>query len=240
MTKLAAGILPYCIKSKRFLISQRGPDITEPNKWVCFGGKADNGESPQQTAIREFREESGYDGKVKLINKPFINHNKQDGFTFVTYIGIVPDEFIPTTINKKTVDGDVEISDAKWITKEVLYGLIGNDILHRGFNTFLLKLFKIKENIMKSNQQLIENKIREIVKEVINEAQPTEMTMSYYNGQISRLKMPKTKYDHWSIKVLDGQGNSTNNINLTPEFLTLLLKATKKYKVIYDKLPPEV
>ncbi len=240
MIKLAAGILPYCPSTKRFLISKRGPNINEPNKWVCFGGKADDGETVEQTATREFREESGYEGKVKLINKPYENHNKQDGFTFVTFVGIVPDEFTPTTINKKTVDGDVEISDAKWVTAKKLHGLIGNDVLHPGFNKFLKLFFNIKENRVKTKQQLIENKIRKIVQEVINEAQPDEMSMSYYNGQIARLKMPKTRYDHWSIKVLDGQGNATNNINLTPEFLTLLLKATKKYKAVYDKLKQEV
>jgi 8-oxo-dGTP pyrophosphatase MutT (NUDIX family) len=155
--KLAAGILPYCPTTKRFLISQRGPDITEPNKWVCFGGKADDGETEQYTAIREFREESGYKGKVKLINKPFYNYNKLDGFKFATFIGLVPNEFIPTTINKETVDGDIEIQDAKWIDKQQLFKLIDSDIIHRGFNTFLLKLFKIKEN-MKLTENQSDNK----------------------------------------------------------------------------------
>lgn len=136
--KLAAGILPYCPKTQRFLLAKRGPMISNPNQWTNFGGKAEKGESPAQTAVREFREESGYRGKVKLLN-PFPIKNNKDGFVFVNYIGIVPEEFQPTTIGKKTVDGDIEVSASKWLTKEQLKKLIGSSVLHPGFNQYLLK-----------------------------------------------------------------------------------------------------
>ena len=136
--KLAAGILPYCPETQRFLLAKRGPNISNPNQWTNFGGKANKGESPAQTAVREFREESGYKGKVKLL-KPLPIKNNKDGFVFVNYIGIVPEEFQPTTIGKKTVDGDVEVSASKWLTKEQLKKLIGSSVLHPGFNQYLLK-----------------------------------------------------------------------------------------------------
>lgn len=127
--------------------------ISNSNQWTNFGGKADRGESPAQTAVREFREESGYRGKVKLI-KPFPTKNNKDGFVFVNYIGIVPEEFQPTTIGKKTVDGDVEVSASKWLTKEQLKKLIGSSILHPGFNQFLLKgsVMNLSETIKKIDE----------------------------------------------------------------------------------------
>lgn len=150
--KLAAGILPYCPKTQRFLLAKRGPMISNPNQWTNFGGKADKGESPAQCAVREFREESGYRGKVKLQN-PLPVKNK-DGFVFVNYIGLVPEEFQSTTIGKKTVDGDIEVSAAKWLTKAQLQKLIGSSILHPGFNQFLIKgsVMNLGETIKKIDE----------------------------------------------------------------------------------------
>jgi len=133
--KFAAGVLPYCPSTKRFLISKRGPQISNPNVWTNFGGGSQDGESPIQTAVREFREESGYRGKVRLI-KSYPTKNQKDGITFFNFIGLVSDEFKPTTIGKKTVDGSVEVSSAKWVNVEQIYNL-NPGILHPGFFKFL-------------------------------------------------------------------------------------------------------
>ncbi len=134
-----AGILPYCIKTKRFLIAKRGAKISEPNLWTNFGGKAENGESVTNTAIREFREESGYNGNVKLINKS-VPIKSNNNFIFYNFIGIVQDEFIPSTINKMTVDGDIEIQNAKWLSPKQLLKIINSKMIHPGFNKFLIAL----------------------------------------------------------------------------------------------------
>lgn len=133
--KYAAGVLPYCPSTKRFLIAKRGPNISNPNQWTNFGGGSEDGENPVQTAIREFREESGYRGKVKLI-KSYPTKNSKDRITFFNFIGLVSDEFKPTTIGKKTTDGNVEVSAAKWLDIEQLYNL-SPGILHPGFFKFL-------------------------------------------------------------------------------------------------------
>lgn len=135
--KLAAGILPFCPKTKRFLLQKRGPKISNPNQWANWGGKAEKGESAKEAAIREFKEESGYTGNVKLISTGVPITNKTDGFTFVTYIGAVQNEFKPTTVGKKTVDGDVEVSGYKWVTGKEMINLIGSSVLHPGFNKYL-------------------------------------------------------------------------------------------------------
>jgi ADP-ribose pyrophosphatase YjhB (NUDIX family) len=167
----AAGILPYCPKTGRYLIAKRGPNISNPNQWTNFGGKANKGENPAQTAVREFKEESGYKGSVRL-NRPIPTKNNKDGITFYNFIGEVPAEFQPTTIGKKTVDGDVEVSASKWVTKEQLTGLIGNSILHPGFNRFLNLKFNVNEDNMK-NINYVKKLIR---KTVLNESTDMELT----------------------------------------------------------------
>lgn len=158
--KLAAGILPYCSQTQRFLLAKRGPMISNPNQWTNFGGKAEQGESPKQVALREFREESGYKGPVKIISKGYPTQNKKDGFVFVNYIGEVPNEFKPSTIGKKTVDGDIEVSAAKWVTFEQLMKLRGSSILHPGFNQFLLgNEMSLKKLLEQFDQQLEEENV---------------------------------------------------------------------------------
>lgn len=88
-------------------------------------------------------------------------------------------------------------------------------------------------------EQLLENKVRKIVKKVMTEAIDPQ-TESYYQTQLSRLQMPKTIYDKWHIKLSDGQGGGTNNINVTPEFVQILAKFVKKYSAVKSKIDTEV
>jgi len=186
----AAGILPYCPKTGRYLIAKRGPDISNPNQWTNFGGKANKGENPTQTAVREFKEESGYKGSVRL-NRPIPTKNNKDGMTFYNFIGEVPAEFQPTTIGKKTVDGDVEVSASKWVTKEQLIGLIGNSILHPGFNMFLNLKFKQEESNMK-NINYVKKMIREsILKEFYSDDRKFEVFESRLKAFTDELKKHK-------------------------------------------------
>lgn len=169
--KLAAGVLPYCIKTGRFLIAKRGTNISDPNLWTSFGGKSEEGESSQQCARREFKEESGYTGNIQLTNPVPIK--TPDGYVFVNYVGLVPNEFRPTTIGKKTVDGDVEVQAAKWVTKEELKKLMGSKILHPGFRKSLLqtKLLgeQMKSKPTKRQKQIVEHFIQLEARKILKE-----------------------------------------------------------------------
>ncbi|MCK9446723.1 NUDIX domain-containing protein, partial [bacterium] len=65
--KIGAGILPFCITTKRFLVALRSEYVDIPNRWNLWGGKVNYEENVEIAAKREFEEESGYNGDIELI-----------------------------------------------------------------------------------------------------------------------------------------------------------------------------
>ncbi len=112
MTK-GAGVLPIASDTGRILLSQRGSGQSEPGSWSCWGGYSLIGETPAQNAVREFYEESSYKGNITLFlcseNKVILNN-----FRFITYVGVIPNEFTPEI--------DEETMSYKWLTMSELYG----------------------------------------------------------------------------------------------------------------------
>ncbi|KAG7402765.1 8-oxo-dGTP diphosphatase [Fusarium oxysporum f. sp. rapae] len=64
------GTMGILVRGKEVLILERrlkNPEISEngpPDSWAFPGGKADNGETPEEAVVREFEEEVGL--KVKI------------------------------------------------------------------------------------------------------------------------------------------------------------------------------
>lgn len=93
--KIAAGVLPLCIKTGRILIIRRGLQQPKPGTWACFGGKfEEEDKNPKETAKREFKEESGFKGKYKISSTPLYVNNDTHS-KFYTYLGLFDEEFIP-------------------------------------------------------------------------------------------------------------------------------------------------
>jgi len=85
--KVGAGVLPVAQVNGKILLGLRPERV-----WASWGGEAKEGENPEQTAEREFREETGYDGVVTLLP----GYTREDPtITFHNFIGIVPDQFGP-------------------------------------------------------------------------------------------------------------------------------------------------
>jgi 8-oxo-dGTP pyrophosphatase MutT (NUDIX family) len=141
--KYAAGILPLCTKTKRFLIAKRSPNIEDPNLWAGFGGKCETGETPVETAIREFYEESGVFVPVKTYHLELEQHKKSK-MIYYNFLGLVPYEFSPL-VNVITRDNAIEISDFKWLTGDELYTF--KDKYHWGFKALLEKYKNVFKNI---------------------------------------------------------------------------------------------
>lgn len=139
--KYGAGIIPICKNTGRILMQKRSADIVFPNTWATFGGKGEKGETHEETAIREFKEESGYKGDFSNIKKVY-SHEKNN-FIFHNYLALFNTEFKPTTINKVTDAGHIEIQDAKWVTLDELEKM---DSLHYGIKALL----KNKKNTIKN------------------------------------------------------------------------------------------
>jgi 8-oxo-dGTP pyrophosphatase MutT (NUDIX family) len=132
-TKMGAGILPVCKKTGRVLIQKRGKHIVYPNQWATFGGKAEEGETPEQAAIREFREESGFDGRIYDMTK--VDTQEKESFVFHNFLAGVADEFPVNTIGKKTDAGHIEVQDAMWVHLDDIPKIKGK--IHYGLKRIL-------------------------------------------------------------------------------------------------------
>lgn len=106
-----AGVLVICKNTGNLLVSMRSEDVNEPNTWGIFGGKTEEGETPEESAQRELTEESGYKGKYEMI-PAYIYVAPGNTFTYYNFIGIVEEEFEP--------EYDWETAYAEWMPLEKL------------------------------------------------------------------------------------------------------------------------
>ena len=71
--KFGAGFFPITQKNGDFLVllGKRSYNSTYPGEWCPLGGGSEGNESPLATAVREFREETGFKGTyldIKMLN----------------------------------------------------------------------------------------------------------------------------------------------------------------------------
>lgn len=128
----AAGILPICSATKKILLGYRSLDCNEPHTWGIFGGKSDDeNESMREVAVREFYEETGYNGPLELI-PAFVYEDRSHNFEYHSFIGVVPTEFVPRL--------NWENEKAKWFTYEEAMKLSTSILLYILLTK--LKIFK--------------------------------------------------------------------------------------------------
>ncbi|MBN2112485.1 NUDIX domain-containing protein [Candidatus Woesearchaeota archaeon] len=66
MSKIIAGVIPVVVDNGKVLLLKR---TKEPfvGYWALLGGKIEFGEHPEETAVRELKEETGIDAKVSKV-----------------------------------------------------------------------------------------------------------------------------------------------------------------------------
>lgn len=89
----AAGILFVCPATSRMLLGLRSEQVHAPHCWSVIGGSMEPGETPEQAAVREAREEVGYHDEILLM--PSLVYVRPPHFRYWNFVGLVPSEFRP-------------------------------------------------------------------------------------------------------------------------------------------------
>lgn len=107
----AAGILLIAQDTGRILLAQRSPLVDRPGLWALPGGGVEPGESPHEGALRELREEVGWDGPVEL-HPAGTRRASRGSATYHSFLGVTPVERAPVL--------NWESSDAGWFDPDGL------------------------------------------------------------------------------------------------------------------------
>ena len=119
--KRAAGVLLMAPTGRVLLMRRRPGEGDHGSLWASPGGGIEDGETPEQAARREFKEETGFDFTGPLSQW---TRRVKDGVDFTTFIG-KGEEFEPQLNEEHDL--------AKWITlDEALADPPGTVILHPG------------------------------------------------------------------------------------------------------------
>lgn len=129
-----AGIMPLAIDSGRILLSLR-PEGT----YSTIGGYMCWGEKYTEGAMREFAEETLYEGPILLL-RGYRYQSPVKNFEYINFIGICPREFEPIL--------DEENIEAEWFSLSQLYA--GGLPLHRDFEHFLFEARPLIDSLMEN------------------------------------------------------------------------------------------
>jgi 8-oxo-dGTP pyrophosphatase MutT (NUDIX family) len=110
-----AGILAIAEDTGNILVGKRSSNVREGESWGVLGGKRiPQDQDIEDTALREFCEETGFEGGIELI--PILMFEDPQLFRYYTFIGLVACEFEP-----KCTDENEEI---QWVSWDALQQLV--------------------------------------------------------------------------------------------------------------------
>jgi len=90
MMRPAAGICCVARTTGRMLLLRRSAEVASPHLWGFPGGRIDPGEGALQAAVRELCEETGYEGRLRVLGHQPYKHRER---TFHCFICEVPSQF---------------------------------------------------------------------------------------------------------------------------------------------------
>jgi 8-oxo-dGTP pyrophosphatase MutT (NUDIX family) len=128
-----AGVVLQDEQSRYLLVQEKRPDVY--GLWNLPAGHTDEGESPQQAAVREAKEEVGFD--VELIgDEPLVS-------TFDKYKKSQLNSFIARIIGGELMPQGEELLDARWFTIQEVEELNQNNKIR---DPWVLKSIQKAEN----------------------------------------------------------------------------------------------
>jgi predicted NUDIX family NTP pyrophosphohydrolase len=134
MKKISAGILlyrKYDRQTEYFLVHFGGPFWKNKmsGAWSIPKGECEKGESLMETALREFKEETGFTPKGDLVAlSPVTQKNGKTVYAWALAMNIDPEKIVSNTVtitlaSKKQIEFP-EIDRAAWYTRTVAKNLI--------------------------------------------------------------------------------------------------------------------
>jgi 8-oxo-dGTP pyrophosphatase MutT (NUDIX family) len=98
----ASGCIFLAANTGRVMLQQRSSTCSYPNTWAFFGGKAELGERPIQTLLRELEEEIGALPSIQKVYPLYKFTSADSKFVYDTFLISVFQEFIPTLNNESS------------------------------------------------------------------------------------------------------------------------------------------
>lgn len=128
----AAGVIPLSTRTGKILLCKRAKGQDHAGTWCGFGGMMEAGESPEEAALRELREEAGIpETKVSLLKSGVYLKGE---LRFHQFVGLVD---FPDTWKPSPGKGHKwEVADAAWVPPEDARKL---GELHPGLDAVLRK-----------------------------------------------------------------------------------------------------
>lgn len=106
--------------NKILVINRNKPPFV--GMWNAVGGKFKEGESIEECAIREIKEESGVTVESAEVFSVFTwNYDDETGYATLS---VLPDDYDETAFPKETEEGVVTFKDIDWIVSPENYGVI--------------------------------------------------------------------------------------------------------------------
>jgi 8-oxo-dGTP pyrophosphatase MutT (NUDIX family) len=129
--RVSARVVPVDDRGQVLLLHGRDPARPDHWYWFTIGGALDPGETPEEAAVRELREETGIQATPDGLSAPF--HHGEHAFSFdgIDYVGEAT--FFALRLETSVADGvhfegleSAEVGnivEARWWTPDALAGV---------------------------------------------------------------------------------------------------------------------
>jgi len=102
-----AGSIFLARDTGRLLLARRSHHVLQPGTWGTIGGAVDRGERPEETVVREVREELGIHVNTTDLHLCYVFRDTKSHFVYYNYTVLVTEEFQPVA--------NWEVSEHAWV-----------------------------------------------------------------------------------------------------------------------------